>query len=69
MKRANNLVFTLLSHYEQVRGEMDLKSWERNLEEDKKLSRDVKEPCIEALYSLNKKMIEFKGNNISEALG
>jgi hypothetical protein len=29
----------------------------------------VKEACLEALSSLNKKLIEFEGNNISEALG
>ena len=39
------------------------------MEEGKKLSRDVKEACLEALSSLNKKLIEFEGNNISEALG
>ena len=48
---------------------MALKAWETNLEEDKKLSRDVKEAYLEALSSLNKKPIEFEGNNISEALG
>jgi hypothetical protein len=38
------------------------------LEQGKKLARDVKEACLEALSSLNKKLIEFDGNNISEAL-
>jgi hypothetical protein len=69
MQRANAPDFPLLSHSEQVRGEMALKSWETNLEEGKKLSREVKEACLEALSSLNKKLIEFEGNNISEALG
>ena len=48
---------------------MALKSWEKNLEEGKKLAREVKEDFIEALSSLNKNMIEFEGNNISESLG
>jgi hypothetical protein len=54
MQRANAPGFPLLSHFEQVRGKMALKSWETNLEEGKKLSRDVKEACLEALSSLNK---------------
>jgi hypothetical protein len=48
---------------------MALKSWETNLEEGKKLSRYEKEACLEALSSINKKLIEFEGNNILEALG
>jgi hypothetical protein len=48
---------------------MALKVWETNLEEGKKLSRDVKEACLEALSSINKKFIEFKGSNILEELG
>jgi hypothetical protein len=48
---------------------MDLKSYETNLEEGKKLSREVKEDFLKALSSLNKNLIDFKGNNISEALG
>jgi hypothetical protein len=48
-----------------VKGEMVLKVWETNLEQSKKPSREEKETCIEALSSVNKKMIEFEGNNIS----
>jgi hypothetical protein len=48
---------------------MALRDWETNLKEGKKLSRYVKEACLEAFSSLNKKMIEFEGSNISEALG
>jgi hypothetical protein len=68
-QRDNIPGLTPLSHSEQVRGEMALKSWETNLEEGKKLVKDVKEACLEALSSINKNMIEFEGNNISEALG
>jgi hypothetical protein len=69
MQRANAPRFSLLSHSEQVRGEMALKAQETNLEEGKKLAKDVKEACLEELSSLNKQLIEFEGNNISEALG
>jgi hypothetical protein len=69
MQKANVPDFPLLSYSEQLRGEMALKVWETNLEEGKKFSREVKEACLEALSSLNKKLIEFEGSNISEALG
>jgi hypothetical protein len=48
---------------------MALKDWQTNLEEGKKLAIYVKKSCLEALSSLNKKLIEFEGTNISEALG
>jgi hypothetical protein len=54
MQKANAPDFPLLSYSEQVRGEMALKAWETNLGEGKKLSREVKEACLEALSSLNK---------------
>jgi hypothetical protein len=58
-KKANTPGLTLLSHSEQVKGEMTLKSWETNMGEGKKLSRDVKEACLEALSSINKNLIEL----------
>jgi hypothetical protein len=69
MHRANAPGFPLLSHFEQVRGEMALESRETNLEEGKKIAKDVKEACLEALSSLNKQFIEFDGSNISDDLG
>jgi hypothetical protein len=69
MQRENAPGFPLLSQSEQLRSKIDLKPWETNLEEGKKLARVVKEACVEALSSLNKNPIEFEGNNISEALG
>jgi hypothetical protein len=48
---------------------MALKVWETNLEESKIFSREVKEAFLEALSSLEKKLIDFEGSNISEALG
>jgi len=69
MQRPNAPGFPHLSHFDQVRGEIALKAYETNLEEGKKLAIDVKEACLEALSSLNKKLIEFEGNNVSESLG
>jgi hypothetical protein len=39
------------------------------MEEGKKLAKDAKEACLEALSSINKNLSQFKGNSISEALG
>jgi hypothetical protein len=55
MKRANTTGLTLLSHSKQVRGKMAIKSWETNMEEGKKLARDVNEAFLEALSSVKKK--------------
>jgi hypothetical protein len=64
--KANTPGLTPFSHSEQVKGEIALKDWETNMEEGKKLSRDAKEACLEALSSVNKKLIEFEGNNINQ---
>jgi hypothetical protein len=69
MQKDNVPDFPLLSHSEQLKGEMALKAWETNLKERKRFARVVKEACLEALSSLNKGMIDLKGSNISEALG
>jgi hypothetical protein len=58
-----------LSLSEQIRGDMALKAWETNLAESKRLAREVNEACLEALSSLDKGLIDFEGNAISEALG
>jgi hypothetical protein len=69
MQKYNASDFPLLSYSEQIKGKMALKAWETNLGEGKKLSREVKDAFLEALSSLNKKLIKFEGNNILEALG
>jgi hypothetical protein len=61
--------FPLLSPSEQLRGDMALKFWETNLVERKILAREVKDAFLEALSSLDKKIIYFEGSNISESLG
>jgi hypothetical protein len=60
--------FPLLSPSEQLRGDMDLKVWETNLAERKRFSREVKEACLKLLSSLDKRLVDFEGSNISEAL-
>jgi hypothetical protein len=58
-----------LSLSEQIRGDIALKSWETNLAESKRLVGEVNEACLEALSLLDKGLIDFEGNAISEALG
>jgi hypothetical protein len=53
--------FPMLSPSEQLRGDMALKVWETNLAERKRLAREVKDACQEALSSLDKKLIDFEG--------
>jgi hypothetical protein len=52
-----------------VKGEMALKVWETNLEESKKLVGEAKETCLNTLSSVETKLVEFEGNDISKALG
>jgi hypothetical protein len=68
-QKANIPGLAPFSQYEQVKGEMALKVWETNLEERKKLSREAKETCLNTLSSVETKLVEFEGNDISEALG
>jgi hypothetical protein len=46
MQKDNVPDFSLLSHSEQIRGEMALKVWETNLAERKIFAREVKESCL-----------------------
>ena len=58
-----------LSLSEQTRGDIILKAWETNLAENKRSSREVNKCCEEALSSLDKGLLDFEGDSISEALG
>jgi hypothetical protein len=51
--------FPRLSPSKQIQGDMALKVWETNLAERKRLYRDVKDACQEALSSLDKILIDF----------
>jgi hypothetical protein len=68
-KKSNILGLSPFTHFEQVKGEMALKIWEKNLDQRKTLAREAKEACLEALSSVNKTMIEFEGNNMLDSLG
>jgi len=46
-----------------------LKAWETNLAERKKLAREVNKACLEALYLLDKWILDVDGNTFSESLG
>jgi hypothetical protein len=52
-----------------VKGEMDLKFWEKNVEENKKLAKEENEDFMETLSSVESNLVEFEENNISEELG
>jgi hypothetical protein len=69
VQKDNILDFPLLSPSKQLRGDMALKVWETNMAETKRFFREVKEACLEALSSLDKKIIDFEGSNISKSLG
>jgi hypothetical protein len=58
-----------LSLSEKTSGNIILKSWETNMVKRKRLAREVNESCLEALSSLDKGLLDFEGNVISEALG
>jgi hypothetical protein len=58
-----------ISLSEKIRGDMALKAWETNLAKSKRLAREINEACLEAFASLDKGLIDFKGNIIFEALG
>jgi hypothetical protein len=61
--------FPWLSPSKQIRGDLALKVWDKNLTERKRLAWEVKDTCQEALSSLDKKLIDFEGSNIMKALG
>jgi hypothetical protein len=57
------------SRYEQIKGEMDLKFWETNLEESNKLAREGKESCLNTLLVVELEMAEFNSSVIPDTLG
>jgi hypothetical protein len=59
----------MLSISGKLRGDMALKVCETNLIERKILAIEVKYTFLEALSSLDKKLIDFEGSNILKSLG
>jgi hypothetical protein len=58
-----------LSLFEQTRGGIVLKAWEKNLIESKRLAREVNKACLEAISSLDKGLLDVEGNTIFESMG
>jgi hypothetical protein len=58
-----------LSVSEQVRGDILLKTWEANIAESKRTTKEIKEAYEEAFHSLNKESSGFGKGDISEVLG
>jgi hypothetical protein len=61
--------FPLLSPSEQLQGDIALKIWETKLAGSKILAREAKDACLEAMSSLDNKLIDFEGSDISKELG
>jgi hypothetical protein len=57
------------SQFEQIKGEMDLKVWETNMEESKKLAREAKEAFLNTLSVVDLEMTELDGSAIPDTLG
>jgi len=58
-----------LSLSKKTRGDIILKTWEANIDESKRLDKEVKKYCEEAFHSLNKGSLGLDKYNISEVLG
>ena len=57
------------SQFEQIKGEMDLKLWETNLEESNRSAREANESCLNTLSAIDLEMEEFDVNFIPDSLG
>ena len=57
-----------LSLSEQTRGDIILKTRKANLAESRRLAREVKIACEQALSSLDKESLDVEGDSISTAL-
>jgi hypothetical protein len=58
-----------LSLSKKTRGDIILKTWEANIDESKRLDKEVKKYCEEAFHSLNKESLGLEKDNFSEVLG
>jgi hypothetical protein len=57
------------SEFEQIKGEMALKTWENNLEESKRLAKEEKDACLDALLAVDLEMAEIDVSGIHATLG
>jgi len=60
---------TRLSLSEQTRGDIILKTWESNIVERKRLTKEVKKSCEEASSSPKKESLDIEIDTIFESLG
>jgi hypothetical protein len=57
------------SKFEQIKGEMDLKAWENNLEENKRLSKEENDACLDSLLVVDLEMVEIDISGIHATIG
>jgi hypothetical protein len=60
---------SILSPSEQTKGDIILKTWETNIAESKRTTKEVKKDCEETFHSLDKESLGLRKYNISEFLG
>jgi hypothetical protein len=61
--------FVPFSEIEQLKGEMALKSWENNLEESKRLAKEEKTACLNALLAVDVEMKEIDLDDVHSSIG
>jgi hypothetical protein len=54
---------------EKIRGDIILKTWEANIDESKRSTKEIKEEYEEVFHSINKKSLNLEEDNQSEILG
>ena len=69
LAREEVAMVSILSLFEQTRGDIILKTWEANIAESKRLVKEVKKSCEEELHSLEKGSLGLDKDNISKVLG
>jgi hypothetical protein len=57
------------SQFEKIKGEMALKIWENNLEESKRLAKEVKDACLDVLSAVDLEMTKIDVSSIHATLG
>jgi hypothetical protein len=55
--------------FEQLKGEMEIKTWENNLEESKRLAREAKAACLNSLLVVDVEMDEIDLSDVHSMIG
>jgi hypothetical protein len=61
--------FVPFSEIEQLKGEMAIKSWEKNLEERKILAKEAKTTCLNALLAVDVEMTKIDLDDVHSSIG